>query len=201
MKIGNILLQDVNLIEGDGIYNVISTMDDIISDLPTLIIGYELCKNNFTDINFLDRKLSENFYWTFTSSEYYKYHHEDLYDFKKYCLDNYFKQYKFINVDLIQLQKNSMKKIIKKLIGGDNLSYHYKQKNVIYIINESYIFGIDLNQCEYLMLDSKKIYDKIKSISNIFIDDEKYLTTYESYLEQLNYEVKYIPLLYSIFSF
>ena len=65
--IGNIISS--NELKVDENFNVVDSMDKAIDGLPTLIIGLDNVRKIETDLNFVDRKLSDNTYWTFNKQE------------------------------------------------------------------------------------------------------------------------------------
>ena len=69
---------------------------------------------------------------------------------------------------------------------------------MIYIYGETFIFGVDLKLLRYVGINVNKIKDKIKKISNVFMDDSNVFIEYKKNVEMLDNQVRYIPYLYSI---
>ena len=60
------------------------------------------------------------------------------------------------------------------------------------------IYGFDLRQVEYIGKSKNVFKDKIKDMSNVFLQDEKILIEYKKELYMFNDEIKYVPLIYFI---
>jgi hypothetical protein len=69
---------------------------------------------------------------------------------------------------------------------------------MIYIYGETFIFGVDLKLLRYVGMNDNKVKDKIKKISNVFMDDSNVFIEYKKNVEMLDNQVRYIPYLYSI---
>jgi hypothetical protein len=197
MKIGNILTKtDLKL---DSQYNVVSSLDEIIEGIPTLIHGYHLANEiSNSDLKFLDRKLSENVYWTFTIDEDRKHHIIDLDNFKDLCFKNLVDNVTYFYIDPIQFSKQKIKKVLAKLYTVNNAITFISNDNMIYIYSDNIIFGIDLKLFKFIGLKTDKIKSRIKAKSLVFLERSEILIEYKEYLERLDGQHKYIPLLYSI---
>ena len=83
MFVGNIVVQSkINI---DKYFNVVESMDGIIHGLPTLIVGWDIVKTTNPDVDFINRKLSDDIFWTFKKTERRDIFENDLYDFVHYC--------------------------------------------------------------------------------------------------------------------
>jgi hypothetical protein len=76
MHIANIVTN--SNITVDKYFNISNSLDNIIQDLPTLIIGWDIVKTINPDVDFIDKKLSDNIFWTFKKSERRDIYQEDL---------------------------------------------------------------------------------------------------------------------------
>jgi hypothetical protein len=195
MKIGNIVSSiDVKI---SNEFNLVKNMDEIIQGLPTLIVGFDYVNKNYPDFNILDKEIEPNIYWTFKRTEKRDKFEEDLYWFKQKVYDDLFKQIVYIFVDPIYYRGYVMIKLLRKIINIEN-KYSLMYNNMIYIYGDNFIFGFDLNLLRFLKLDVNKIKNKIKSVSTVFLDDEKILIEYKNNIEELNDRVRFIPYLFSI---
>lgn len=197
MKIGNIVTKtDLKV---DSQYNVVSSLDEIIEGIPTLIHGYHLANDlSDTNLNFLDRKISEDVYWTFTIDEDRKHHIIDIDNFKDLCFKNLVNNVTYFYVDPIQFSRQKIKKVLTKLHSIDNAITFIFNDNMTYIYSDKIIFGIDLKLFKFIGLKTDKIKTRIKEKSLVFLDHSEILIEYKEYLERLDGQYKYIPLLYSI---
>ena len=194
MKIGNIVSNEP--IEVEEVFNLVDSVDDCIDGIPTLIIGLDYVRH--FDLDFMERKLEDGSFWTFTKKESRKHHITDLDFFKDYCFQQSIKEINYIFVDPIQYSLTKMKKILSKINSLDNVITFIYDDRVAYVYSENLIFGIDLKLLNYIGIKDSKIKSRLKSISTVFLDQNEILIEYKNYMERLNNHAKYIPYLYSI---
>lgn len=180
-------------------FNIFSSMDENIDkELPLLIIGYENAKEMFGELNIMDKQIDKNTFWTFERFADRMIYERDLEEFIKFSFKNVLKKIKYVDVDIIQIKKNKLFKIVKKLLTINN-TITYKNKNdVYYILYENIIFGIDLNTISFFGYDKERIHNKIIDKSSVFLEGDEILIEYNDIMELLNYDNKYIPFLYSL---
>lgn len=195
MKIANIVTS--NKVDVTDDINVVKSMDEIIQGLPTLVTSYQWLKENYTDYDIYDKKLSDNLYWTFARTERRDIFAKDVDDFVTIANRELIKNIHYVFVDLIQYHPNTIKKIVRKLFSLKN-KIGFKHKQMIYIYGGELIFGVDLKLLDYIGFDIKKIENKIKSHCSEFLEDDEIFIEYKDNMERLNNEVKYIPFLYAI---
>lgn len=197
MKIANIVsTSNISLPEQ---FNIVSSIDDIIDNLPTLIVGYDLTKKLFKDFDILNREIKPNLYWTVKKTEDRDKFQDDLNWFQHKLYNELITNVKYIIIDPIQQNKKTIKKIINKIYSLNNI-ISYEKHNMIYIYSDNLIFGIDLNLLKFIGLNTNKIKQKIKKISDTYLIGNEIISYYKQYIEYLNNNVKYIPLLYHIFN-
>lgn len=197
MKIANIVTtSNISLPEQ---FNIVSSIDDTIDDIPTLIVGYDLTKKLFKDFDILNRQITPNIYWTVKKTEDRDKFQDDLNWFQHKLYNELITNVKYIIIDPIQQNKKTIKKIINKIYSLNNI-ISYEKYNMIYIYSDNLIFGIDLNLLKFIGLNTNKIKQKIKKISDTYLIGNEIISYYKQYIEYLNNNVKYIPLLYHIFN-
>lgn len=200
MKLANIVSNNKEDVSEE--FNVVTSLDEIIQGLPTLIVGWDYVKANYPEYNMLERKLGDNLFWTFKKNEYREQHDEDIYNFSANTYKNLVKDIKYYFFDFISLNNVNIKKILKKLYNSELTSYHHQQpsKNIdmVYIYSEKIIYGIDLNQLEYMGFTKEKILNKIIINSSAFLDENVIFIEYEKGIEFLDNKIKYLPFLYTI---
>lgn len=195
MKIANIISDaKLDLLEE---FNQVNSINDVIPGIPTLIIGWDKIKKKYPDYDVINRKISDNLYWTFKKIEKRDLHEEDLFFFVKNTYLNLIKDIQYIFVDPIHFTKKNILKIIKKLLNDNNL-ISFKHEKMIYIYCDKYIFGIDLNLLKFIGYDPDKIENKINKKSKVFLSNNNIFIEYKIRLEMINNQIKYIPYLYSI---
>lgn len=195
MKVANIVSSNnINVSEE---FNVVKTMDEIIHGLPTLIIGFDYVNKHYPDFNILDIELEPNLYWTVKKTERRDKHAEDLTWFINKVYNDLTKDIKYIFIDPIQYKSKSLWKIIRKLYSIKNL-VTFVNGDMIYIYGDKFIFGVDLKLMSYIGIEKDKIKSKIKSKSPVFLEENDILIEYKNYIEELGYQIKFLPYLYSI---
>jgi hypothetical protein len=193
--IGNIISS--NELKVDENFNVVDSMDKAIDGLPTLIIGLDNVRKIESDLNFVDRKLSDNIYWTFNKQERRVLFEEDLF----YFIENSYKFIKenieYIFIDFVLFSDNKINKVFNRIKESNN-NISFLHNKMMYIYTNDFIFGIDLRQIEFMGYNVDSFLKKIKNLSKVFLDNDEILIEYKNKLGMLEDEVKYIPLLYSI---
>lgn len=195
MKVANIVSN--NSINVSEEFNVVKSMDEIIHGLPTLIIGFDYVNKHYPDFNILDIELEPNLYWTVKKTERRDKHAEDLSWFINKVYNDLTKDIKYIFIDPLQYKSKSLLKIIRKLYSIKNL-VTFVNDDMIYIYGDKFIFGVDLKLMSYIGFDKHKIKSKIKSKSPVFLEENEILIEYKNYIEELGYQIKFLPYLYSI---
>ena len=195
MKIANIVShQKVNVSQE---FNVVESMDDIIHGLPTLILGFDYVNKHYPDFDVMDRKLSENLYWTVKRTEKRDKYEEDLSWFVTKVLTDLISEISYVFVDPIQYNTRTIRKVIRKFHSMEN-KITYQNGKMLYIYAEKIIFGVDLKLLKYIGLDYKKIKEKIIRKSSVFLTNDKILIEYKNTVAELDNQVRYIPYLFSI---
>lgn len=195
MKVANIVSSNnINVSEE---FNVVKSMDEIIHGLPTLIVGFDYVNKHYPDFNILDIELEPNLYWTVKKTERRDKHAEDLSWFINKVYNDLTKDIKYIFIDPLQYKSKSLLKIIRKLYSIKNL-VTFVNDDMIYIYGDKFIFGVDLKLMSYIGFDKHKIKSKIKSKSPVFLEENEILIEYKNYIEELGYQIKFLPYLYSI---
>lgn len=195
MKIANIV-SDSKISVSDE-FNVVTSLDEIIQGLPTLIVGIELVIKSFPNFNILSKTLEPNLYWTFKRTEKRDKFEEDLKWFTKLVYSELIKDIHYVFLDPIQDNNKKTYKISKKILGLKN-PITYVHGEMLYIYGENIIFGVDLNLLSYLGLNKDKVKRKIKTKSLVFLDDDNILIEYKQNVVALGNRVRYIPYLFTI---
>ena len=194
MKLGNIVTNDKINVPPE--FNVVKTIEEIIQGIPTLIIGYDLINKLYPEFDITNISINTNTYWTFKRTERRDKFEEDLFWFMSKVYQDLTKQVKYVFVDPIQYRSRTLYKIIRKIYSIEN-KIAYIHLDMVYIYGDKIIFGVDLKLLRYMSVNVDKIIKKIKN-TNVFLDDDKILIEYKKNVGKLEYQVKFIPYLYSI---
>jgi len=194
-KIGNIITN--SKIEFPDYFEVYNNLDFTINN-PTLIVGFKLTQKLFPDdIKVSTNEIKENIYWTFTNTEKRSNFEVDLELFTNKCIEFQIKDVKYVFVDVIQYKSSKLIKIVRKLLSISN-KISVASNKMVYVYGENIIFGIDLDMCQFVGLSKKKVIDKITKISTKFLKLDEIIIEYKDFLERINNQVKFLPILYSI---
>lgn len=196
MRIGNIL-SDTEL-KVDENFNVVNSFDDLIQGIPTLIVGIDNAKKVKEDLNYIDRNIDDDTFWTFKKSEKRMLFEEDLFYFIENSYRELSKNIKYKFVDVILNTEDNLKSIFKNISNHDNnITFIYH--DMIYVYSDDIIYGFDLRQVKFCGRDVDKFILKIKQWSKVLLQDEKILIEYKNNLDMFeDNSMKYVPLLYSI---
>ncbi len=193
--IGNIVTLDN--IKVDDNFNIVNSFKDIIQDIPTLVVGIDDAKKSYGKLNYIDRKIDDLNYWTFSKKEKRLLFEEDLFYFIENSYKNLTNRIEYIFVDVILYDDEKVKNIIKK-IKSFNSNISFLTDKMLYIYSDKYIFGFDIKQIEYVKGDIDKFISKMKSLSKDFLLNNEILIEYKNNLGMLEDDLKYIPVLYSM---
>lgn len=193
--IGNIVTLDK--IKVDDNFNVVNSFNEVIEGIPTLVVGTNIANDSYGNLNYIDRKIDNLNYWTFSKKEKRGLFEEDLFYFIENSYKNLTNRLEYIFVDVILFDDEKIKKIFDKIESyKDNISFITDK--MVYIYSDKYIFGIDLRQIEYIRGDIDKFIKKVKRFSKDFLSNNEILIEYKNNLGMLEDELKYIPVLYSM---
>lgn len=192
MKLGNIIYSDdlvnhekveyINYAQGNN-----KPFSDLNLELPTLYVGWRFLKNNnpndivIQNQSILDNKVVTNLlYWEYSFKENKAQHVSGVDMFVNNVPFFYFSsRYNYYNIDPVFFQirdLDDLSQILPKKIDG---YYNYKGE-MLYILKDKKIWGLDLNMYEYFEFDIEKLLLKITDHSaKIFTDLEG--ETYQEY--------------------
>ena len=170
MFIGNIVTTDEINEEN---FNIVESLDKCIPTLPTLIIGWKITKELFNDTSILHKKIEEDKWWTFNSTERKVDLEQDLKAFKTLCYSNIGKDLKYVYIDILYHKTSTIKKIITKIKSFNNILIYVSNTNMLYIFDENIVFGLDLNIVEFIGIKKDKIITSLTKLPHsIFIRNE-----------------------------
>jgi len=194
---------------------------DLNFSLPTLIVGWASVKkliNSSQDIehykylqgaSILDNRIiSNNLYWAYSFKENKHGHISKVEEFVQNAPNFYFNsRYSYINLDPIFFAIESVEELMNLLPKTNVMDlltlkrvYTYIYKNdMIYILCDNKITGIDLKIYDYFNFDVEKIKTELLNRSYQYIDDTDG-SKYQSYYKKLpNFEnlKRYMPVFLS----
>jgi hypothetical protein len=190
------ILTDKNFTDSE-LYNVVSSKDKLIGDIPTLIIGWGYTKKMYPEANILDWKINDNIFWTYGKREKRNKYEENIDKFKKLSINKFIKSVKYQYYNLLTISEEEKKYIIS-LLCRDCKTYIYINCDMVYIFDDenNIVIGFSLRDIDYINNSRKKMFNIILRNKNNNIIDIKDTLSYDMKIS-LN-ECKYvIPYLYS----
>jgi len=176
-----------------GIPNNFTQSTEITTiDVPTIIIGWQLTKTLFPEASILKKKIKDNLYWTFSTTEKRNNFEIDLKKFIEKSYKDFIKGIKFLNIDPIIHKINNTDELILKIKNlATGFAYLYDDK-VVYVYHNSIIYSIDLEQLEFIGFDRTKVFDELKNTMELDTD----IKTLHKFKNEIKYlDIRYIPYL------
>ena len=182
MKIGNVIYEGelVNHTKVDYInyINEPTSYDDLDKSLPTLYVGWVFMKNCnlnneiIQNADILEKRIISNkLYYEFSFSENKASHVKGVDNFTSLVPRRYFKpNYHYVNLDPVFFQIKDVEGIIKLLPENIDRVYNYKNE-MVYILNENKIYGINLKMFDFFLINTSDLLIKIGSRIKSTISD------------------------------
>ena len=147
--IANIITK--NKIDVSEYINVTKDITEVDLRLPTLIIGWDNVKNIYPNANILDKKISENIFWTYSNREKRQEYEPDLAKFVKNVFDNLENNVKYIFFNVLTSRLKKIKGLITYINSPFKKIIYVTEKN-IYVYDYKLVIGISLSdlECNFL---------------------------------------------------
>jgi len=170
MNIGNIVSS--SKINEDN-FKLFDEIESVDNSLPTLIVGWGKTKEIFGDkISILNKKISDNLYWTFLPTERRVDYDDDIIIFKRVCYDNFGSELSYVYIDPIHDKPQKIKKILKKIYSLNESISYFTDKNMLYILGENIIFGVNLEITEFIGIKTNSIITRVVNLRNSVLIDK-----------------------------
>lgn len=182
MKIANIIYEDelVNHVEVEYVnyFKGCTKYEGLDRTLPTLFVGWSFMKDCNSDdeliqnVDILKKRIITNqLYWEFSFQESKSSHIKGIQSFVRLAPEFYFTpNYKYTNLDPVFFQLNNTQDVLDVLPKKIDAVYYYKNE-MIYLIFEDKISGLNLKIYEYFQFNMEELKDRINSRTNNGIVD------------------------------
>ena len=164
-KLANIL-DEKSSAKYDNLFKRCTTLEEVDTSLPTLVIGIDSAKKYVKNFSMFNRKGQNNdFSWTFAKNERRKEHNDDLFEFKKRVILDVLSEIKYEYVSFPCYTISKIKKFIEYMNGNDRkLCFLMRDSNFVFIYSRKYkyVFGLSLSLCEYCGISKSKVVNRIK---------------------------------------
>ena len=193
MYIGNIITtSEIN----NKDFKVCETLEERDPLLPTLIIGWNNTKNILDNkVSIIHKKISENLYWTFSTTERKVDYEKDIKEFENRCYSEFGKDIHYIYIDPFHSKLKTIKKILRKIYSLKEPITYISTTNMLYIYGENMVFGVDLNMMEFIGVTKHKIIDKIKLLPNNILIGNEIFNKCKVLIKKLDNREKLVPYL------
>ena len=200
MKIANVIHQNelVNHIKSDYVnyFNEPKAYDDLDKSLPTLYVGWSFMKTCNPDNEIIQnadilkkRIITNDLYWEFSFHESKPSHVKGVDKFAGLAPQFYFSpKYSYINLDPVIFQLRDVQDLMDVVPKDIIKAFNYKNE-MLYILKDNKISGIDLKMYEFFKFDIPVMLEKIKTRTFSYTEDPDG-ETYQSYYKIFpNFEV------------
>lgn len=166
----------------------------LISDFtkPILIIGINKAKKISSNFNILNKKISDNIFWTFNKNENREEYEKDLQKFYNYVIFNSISKIKYYYVNILKLKFSQIKNLIN-IINNNINKYIYINNTMMYIYYNKYILGISLEICEWKNISKEKIFAYVSKNPCNIISHEDFTINYKirKFIQNKEYLIAY----------
>ena len=191
------ILTDEPFDEGE-LYNVVRDKKKLIPDIPTLIIGWERTKAEYPDASIIERKVSDNVYWT-----YGKYERRDKYEvnikkFQDLSFKKFVESLEYVFYDVLLTPPERFESFLASL-ASDNQKTIYVTGDMMYLYynGTNKVVGLSLRDCDYLNdFTKKRIFSSVYNSNSVNL-----LKNNDEISKEIRYKAKgrayILPYLYS----
>lgn len=162
-------------IEVNELIDVTSDTTSIDPSIPTLVIGKQLAVDMFgaDKVKVLNKNIDKNISWTFLKTERRSDFEKDILNFKNDVMKRIMKSVKYYYVDVITSSVYKMMRFVRMLADGRPKTVFVRNNNM-YIYVDKWVFGLSLDDIEYVGIDRNKVFAFIKRLRNVrFVYDNK----------------------------
>lgn len=191
------ILTDEPFNEGE-LYNVVRGKEELVPDIPTLIIGWERTKAEYPDASIIEWKVADNVYWT-----YGKYERRDKYEvnvkkFQDLSFKKFVESIEYVFYDVLLTPPERFESFLTSL-GSDNKKTIYVTGDMMYLYynGTNKVVGLSLRDCDYLNeFTKKRIFSSVYNSNTVNL-----LKNNDEISKEIRYKAKgrayILPYLYS----
>ncbi len=183
----------------DGIKEYVGCVNDVSLADPTkpiLIVGLkrakEYCGDNFSILN---KKISDNVWWTFKKTERRQDFERDILLFYKNIINNIINNINYYYINLYKLNYTSIKKIFNILYDQNSIKYIFIKNDMLYMLYKDHdILGISFKMLKYIGVNRKKAFMKVRKAPGVIInfDSSKIALDFRRDIQYHDYVIPYI---------
>ena len=172
--LGNILTDNKAYFNGNVLYNVVKSESELVSGIPTLIVGWDRVKKLYPNASILEWQIDNMTYWTYGRRVKREKFEEDVDMFRKIIFDRVskFVKYEFFSV-LTATTKE--KREFYGYLKSDAQKYMLLKNNMVYIYSAdtNKTIGINLSDVDYEGGDRTRLLKALFNNKNITVVKEQ----------------------------
>lgn len=171
MAIANIITNGATQFDNVGLFNI--SEDKILDiNIPTLIIGWGLVKSIFGDkASILDKTIDKNICWTFSKFEKREDYEVDIINFVNKIISDKINTLNYRPINVFNITYNKIKDILKFLSSDIKKICYISFNKHIYFYSEEIIYGLSIEDLNYIGINKNKIFNKCRNMSIIYNSD------------------------------
>lgn len=139
-------------------FKTISKLEEMDKPLPVLMVGYHTLKDKY-NLDFLDRKIDDDIFWTFSRGEDRSEYNKDLYNFVIHCEQKMFDDFKYYHIDPINMKRKTLKKILSQIKNKTCL--YTVDRDTLFIYTSGITMGFNLGLGDVMNIKRDKIFTKL----------------------------------------
>lgn len=164
--------------------------------MPTLIVGKKLAQHicGCENIHLLDRKISDNLYWTFAKTEQRSEYEKDLKEFNSKILESLLRKITYKNLNIFTEPMSVIKRFVA-FMNGKSQKIIYASYNMLYVYCHGTVYGASISDLQYVGITRSKVFKKLReNRNNTIITDDKFIDSSVKRFAQ-NHKM-FVPYLY-----
>ena len=142
----------------ENFIGVTNNFDDVIKyGKPILIVGLELARLYSNNFSILEKRISDNIFWTFDKMERKSDFDRDLDNFYNFVIKKSIIDLRYYYINVFSLGFNKTKKLLNFINSNENKDI-FINDDMLYILHNTNVFGISLTKVKYCGIDVKKVF-------------------------------------------
>lgn len=189
------IISDSNIDKKIDFIEITNDFNKISGTIPTLIIGWNNIKKIYKNASILDKKITENIFWTFSKREKRYEYERDVLIFYKYVFNSINNNIKYVYFDVLSSNLTKIKNIIRFFLNK-KIKIGYIKNELLYLLYNNEIIGISLSELNYIGLSNDKINKFLLKNDVLLIKNIDFLS--DDWISLLNDNNIIIPYLYML---
>lgn len=155
--IANILTDRPGDLSFNELYNVINDTQDIIPNIPTLIIGWDKTRKIYPNASIIEWEIKENMFWTYGKFEKREKFEENIERFNKLAFRYLVDKVTYVFYDVFLGGESKFKSFLNSLESNEN-KVAYISNDILYLSYGSSlkVIGVSLRDCDYINENYRK---------------------------------------------